>query len=308
MRGGGIGDGSHKSAVRYIPRKFLSRIYDALKLNITCSMFNSVRVRKSSPSPSLSPPTLPLPSPPLVLALLLHFSRAKMKKLAILVYHLDTPEPPSPSLSPSPCLSLSLAPSSLAPSRVALPSLAPLALPPLALPVSCSISLTLSSSPSPSPSLLVAPQKLKRRTRAHNIPGGIKHLLSDSKRRHRISVRSVTQPPSSTSQPFSHRSHPRFARLRHKAANPASQQTFASSAPASESQCPHSQSQPQSPSPINVTFPRRLPELPRKQISSEVLASIGFTPEVPSQYIRDQMERLGPMYAFVYFNTPRIPY
>ena len=154
----------------------------------------------------------------------------------------------------------------------------------------------------------VAPQKLKRRSRAHNIPGGIKHLLSDSKRRHRISVRSVTQPPSSTSQPFSHRSHPRFARLRHKAANPASQQTFASSAPASESQCPHSQSQPQSPSPINVTFPRRLPELPRKQISSEVLASIGFTPEVPSQYIRDQMERLGPMYAFVYFNTPRIPY
>ena len=273
MRGGGIGDGSHKSAVRYIPRKFLSRIYDALKLNITCSMFNSVRVRKSSPSPSLSPPTLPLPSPPLILALLLHFSRAKMKKLAILVYHLDTPEPPSPSLSPSPRLSLSLAPSSLAPSRVALPPLAPLALPPLALPVSCSISLTLSSSPSPSPSLLVAPQKLKRRTRAHNIPGGIKHLLSDSEYRHRISVRSVTQLPSSFSLPFPHRSHPRFVRLWHKAANPAAaQQTFTSSVSASESQCPHSHAQPQSPSPINVTFPRRLPELPHKQISLEVLA------------------------------------
>jgi hypothetical protein len=150
---------------------------------------------------------------------------------------------------------------------------------------------------------LVAPQKLKRRSRAHNIPGGIKHLLSDSKRRHRFSVRSIAQPPSSASLPLSHRSHPRFARLRHKAANPAA---LASAAPASKSQRP--QSPPQSHSPINVTFSRRLPELPRKQISSEVLESIGFTPEVPSQYIRDQMERLGPMYAFVYFTTPRILY
>ena len=28
--------------------------------------------------------------------------------------------------------------------------------------------------------------------------------------------------------------------------------------------------------------------------------SIGFRPEVPSQYIRDQIECLGPMYVFVY--------
>ena len=217
-----------------------------------------------------------------------------MKKLAILVYHLDTPEPPSPSLSPLPRFALSLAPSPLAPSRLALPSLALLV---LRLP----ISLTLSPSPSPSPSLLAAPQKLKRRSRAHNIPGGIKHLLSDSERRYRILVRSVSQPPSSTSPPFSHQSHPRFARLRHKAANlAAAQLTFTSSVPASESQCPHSQSQPQSPSPINVTFPRRLPGLPHKQIGSEVLASIRFRREVPLQYIRDQMECLGPMYVFVY--------
>ena len=193
-----------------------------------------------------------------------------MKKLAILVYHLDTPEPPSPSLSPLPRFALSLAPSPLAPSCLALPSLALLV---LRLP----ISLTLSLSPSPSPSLLAAPQKLKRRSRAHNIPGGIKHLLSDSERCYRILVRSVTQLPSSTSPPFSHQSHPRFVRLRHKAANLAAVQlTFTSSVPASESQCPHSQSQPQSPSPINVTFPRRLPGLPRKQISLEVLASIHF--------------------------------
>jgi hypothetical protein len=151
--------------------------------------------------------------------------------------------------------------------------------------------------------LFVAPQKLKRRSRAHNIPGGIKHLLSDSKRRRRVSVRSAALPSSSAPPPSAHRSH-RLTRLRHKVTSPTAQQTlFATTTPASECQCPHSQSQPSShaPVPINVTFPRRLPELPRKQISSDVLASLGFTPDVPSQYIRDRMERLGPMYAFSLF-------
>ena len=289
MRGGGIRGWSHKWETW---AEFFEVVTSRAQIehhvfNIQLSPRSQIvteSVTKSShspPPPSFSPSSFTFP-------------RAKMKKLANLVYHLDTPEPHFPSLSPLPCLSLSLAPSPLAPSR--------LALPPLAFPVLClSISLSLSPSLSPSPSLLVAPQKLKRRSRAHNIPGGIKHLLSDSERRHCISVRSVTQPPSSTSLPFSHRSHPRSARLRHKAANPAAAQlTFTSSVPASESECPHSQSQPQSPSPINVTFPRRLPGLPRKQIGSEVLASIGFRPEVPLQYIRDQMECVGPMYVFVY--------
>ncbi len=156
----------------------------------------------------------------------------------------------------------------------------------------------------------VSSQKLNRRSRAHNIPGGIKHLLSDPKRRRRISVRSTALPYSSTPQPFSHRSHPRLTRLQHKAANPVPRQTpFASATPASESQSPQSSSH--ASVPINVTFPRRLPELPRKQISPEVLASLGFAPEVPSQYIRDQMERLGSMYVFnlIYYNTyPLITY
>ncbi|KAF8500244.1 hypothetical protein F5888DRAFT_1680424 [Russula emetica] len=144
----------------------------------------------------------------------------------------------------------------------------------------------------------VAPQKPTRRSRAHNIPGGIKHLLGDPKRRRRISVRSTALPFSSTTQPSSHRSHPRLTRLQHKAANPVTQKTLSAPAtPASEGQNPQSPSLPQShvSIPIDVTFPRRLPELPRKQISPEVLASLGYTPEVPSQYIRDQMERLGPI-------------
>jgi hypothetical protein len=145
---------------------------------------------------------------------------------------------------------------------------------------------------------VVAPRKPKRRSRAHNIPGGIKHLLSDSKRRRCISVRATALASSSTLPPSSHRSHPRLTRRRHKVANPATRQSLlASAAPAAECQCPQPRSQPRSPVPvpINVTFPRRLPDLPRQQISSEVLESLGFTPEVPSQYIRDRMERLGPM-------------
>ena len=144
--------------------------------------------------------------------------------------------------------------------------------------------------------LLVALQKANRRSRAHNIPGGIKHLLSDPKRRHRFSVRSTSHSSFTSSPTYSHRSHHRLTRLRAKAANPAAQTLLAPTAPVSESQGSHSQPQSQSaPHPINVSFPRRLPELPRKQISSDVLSSLGFTPEVPSQYIRDQMERLGPM-------------
>lgn len=156
----------------------------------------------------------------------------------------------------------------------------------------------------------VAPQKPSRRSRAHNIPGGIKHLLSDPKRRRRISVRSTGLPFSSTLQPSPHRSHPRLTRLHHKAANPVAQKTLSASVtPASEGQNPQSPSQPHSHAsvPVDVTFPRRLPELPRKQISPEVLASLGYTPEVPSQYIRDQMERLGPMYVFDLFTMLYVP-
>ena len=146
----------------------------------------------------------------------------------------------------------------------------------------------------------VASQKPSRRSRAHNIPGGIKHLLSDPKRRRRFSVRSTALSSSFAPPPFFHRSHPRLTRLQVKAANPVAKQT----PPASATPAPRDQS-PQSPSrasvPINVTFPRRLPELPHKQVSSEVLASLGFTPGVPSQYIRDQMKRLGPTYVFDLF-------
>ena len=58
---------------------FLKSRRHVLKLNITCSIFNSVCVRKSLPSPSLSPPTLPLP---LVLALLLHFFSGQDEKVS----------------------------------------------------------------------------------------------------------------------------------------------------------------------------------------------------------------------------------
>jgi hypothetical protein len=65
---------------------------------------------------------------------------------------------------------------------------------------------------------------------------------------------------------------------------------LASPVPVSESQ----RSRPQyAPLPINVSFPYRLPEPPRKQISSEVLSSLGFTPMVSSQYICDIMESFG---------------
>ena len=58
---------------------------------------------------------------------------------------------------------------------------------------------------------------------------------------------------------------------------------------------------------LMLRFPRRLPDLPRKQISPEVLASLSYTPEVPSQYIRDQMECLGPTYVFNVFTIRYIP-
>jgi len=133
--------------------------------------------------------------------------------------------------------------------------------------------------------ILASPHKPNRRSRAHNIPGGIKHLLSDPKRRRRVSTRSASQ--------ISHRAHPRPARLRRDSPSSTTQQTVsASSACASETLCRRSRSR--TPIPISVTFPQRLPDLPRKQISSEVLASLGFTPEVPPQYIRDRMESLGP--------------
>ena len=143
--------------------------------------------------------------------------------------------------------------------------------------------------------LLVALQKANRRSHAHNFPGGIKHLLSDPKRCHWFSVRSTSHSSFTSSPTYSHRSHHRLMQLRAKVANPAAQTLFAPTAPVSESGS-HSQPQSQStPHPINVLFPQRLPELPRKQISSNVLSSLGFTPEVPSQYICNQMERLGPM-------------
>jgi hypothetical protein len=44
----------------------------------------------------------------------------------------------------------------------------------------------------------VAPQRPTRRSRAHNIPGGIKNLLRDPKHRCRISVRSTILPFFST--------------------------------------------------------------------------------------------------------------
>ena len=133
---------------------------------------------------------------------------------------------------------------------------------------------------------LASPHKPNRRSRAHNIPGGIKHLLSDPKRRRRVSSRSA-------SLQFSHRAHPRPARPRRHSPSSTTQQTVtASSACAPEILCRRSRSR--TPIPISVTFPQRLPDLPRKQVSSEVLASLGFTPEVPLQYIRDRMESLGP--------------
>jgi hypothetical protein len=140
----------------------------------------------------------------------------------------------------------------------------------------------------PSQDLLASPQKPRtshRRSRAHNIPGGIKHLLSDPKRRRRVSARP-------TPQPLSPRKNFRSTRPRHKDARTIAK--IASSTPASGVQCPQSHSS----VPINVTFPRRLPDLPRKQISSEVLASLGFSSEVPTQYIRDRIERLAPRYEF----------
>ncbi|KAI9507267.1 hypothetical protein F5148DRAFT_1149874 [Russula earlei] len=124
------------------------------------------------------------------------------------------------------------------------------------------------------------------RSRAHNIPGGIKHLLSDPKRRRRVSAARF---PSLT---FSHRGLHRSTPLGHKNAHSATKQTQTVLARASSSP----ESQPTPPVSINVTFPRHLDELPRKQISNEVLASLGFTSEeVPCQYIRDRMQRISPI-------------
>ncbi|KAI0305295.1 hypothetical protein B0F90DRAFT_1184118 [Multifurca ochricompacta] len=134
-------------------------------------------------------------------------------------------------------------------------------------------------------SILVSPQKSRRsnrRSRAHNIPGGIKHL-SDPKRRRRVSSRS-------TPSPLFTRSPPRPPRLRIKSGNTAKNDPLTAVTPVSESQHP----QTRSPAPISITFPRRLPDLPSKPISSEVLASLGFTPEVPAQYIRDRIDLIAP--------------
>jgi hypothetical protein len=81
--------------------------------------------------------------------------------------------------------------------------------------------------------------------------------------------------------------------------------------PASETQSLKSPSQPQSHAsvPIDVTFPRHVPELPRKQISPEVLASLGYTSEVPSQYICDQMQclQLARCKCLMFFTIQYIP-
>ena len=139
--------------------------------------------------------------------------------------------------------------------------------------------------------LLASPQKLNRRSRAHNIPGGIKHLLSDPKRRRRVSTRS-------TSLPSSHRP----TRPKRTPPTPTTRRTSVpSSCSTPEAQRCRSQSRSRTPVPINVTFPQHLPDLPRKQISSEVLASLGFASDVPPQYARDRMECLGPRYEFVLF-------
>lgn len=133
--------------------------------------------------------------------------------------------------------------------------------------------------------LLASPQKPKTpngRSRAHNIPGGIKHLLSDPKRRRRVSARSAALlfPPRTTSRS----TRPRVNTPKtHPTSSPSISQTRGT--------------QIQSSVPISVTFPRRLPDLPRKQIGAEVLSSLGFAPQVPTQYIRDQMDGLSPRYG-----------
>jgi len=139
--------------------------------------------------------------------------------------------------------------------------------------------------------LLASPPKPNRRSRAHNIPGGIKHLLSDPRRRRRVSTRF-------TSLPSSHRS----TRPRRTSPTLATQRTVVPSScstPEAPRRRSQSQSRSRTPIPINVTFPQHLPDLPRKQISSEVLASLGFASGVPPQYARDRMECLGPRYEFV---------
>ncbi|KAH8984917.1 hypothetical protein EDB92DRAFT_1818855 [Lactarius akahatsu] len=115
--------------------------------------------------------------------------------------------------------------------------------------------------------LLASPQKPKTpngRSRAHNIPGGIKHLLSDPKRRRRVSARSSallfpSRTPSRSIRPRGKLEPPRF--------NPPSRSVS--------------------------LFRDALPDLPHKQISAEVISSLGFTSQVPTQYIRDQMDRLS---------------
>jgi hypothetical protein len=124
---------------------------------------------------------------------------------------------------------------------------------------------------------LASPQKPKTpnwRSRAHNIPGGIKHLLSDPKRCRRVSARSAALlfPPHLPS---------RSTRSQAKCANTPKTRHTVTSIP----QTRGTQIRPSVP--ISVTFPRRLPDLPCKQISAEVLSSLGFTPQVPTQYIRD---------------------
>lgn len=138
--------------------------------------------------------------------------------------------------------------------------------------------------------LLASPQKPKipsGRARAHIIPGGIKYLLSDPKRRRRVSARSAALLfPRSPSRP---------TRSRGKCVNaPKVHHT----PPTTFS--PTRDTQTQTSVPISVTFPSRLPDLPHTQISAEVLSSLGFTPQVPTQYIRDQMDQLSTRYGLLY--------
>ena len=132
--------------------------------------------------------------------------------------------------------------------------------------------------------LLASPQKPKSpngRARAHIIPGGIKYLLSDPKRRRRVSARSAAL--------LFPRNPSRSTRPRGKCATtPKIPHTPATSI------TPTRDTQTQPSVPISVTFPRRLPDLPRNQISAEVLSSLGFASQVPTQYIRDQMDHLSP--------------
>ncbi|KAI0267303.1 hypothetical protein BC834DRAFT_842550 [Gloeopeniophorella convolvens] len=145
----------------------------------------------------------------------------------------------------------------------------------------------------PPQKVLGSPMKSRkdlRRSRAHNVPGGLKHLLSDPRRRRRASTGhglpvTLPTPPSSPA---------RIARFHVEAARVACFRRASIPFPTPASPSSSQGSQAQATPPITLTFPRRLPDLVRKEISPEVLASLGFATDVPAQYIRDQMEHLSP--------------